>query len=161
MVKFTFDENGYLIENKFLYSFTQPNKKYINLDINMGEDMTYIQPDYDLVNYPGEYDINGKKIICLVGKDNRLNYLIFANGKKFGIIQSPEILESNEVEDMEYRLYTNDSVERKIDQLELEGEKIKLEDKTLLGEKNLEEVKKEETTDQKVAENDDSKQGTQ
>ncbi|MFZ2151356.1 MAG: hypothetical protein WAZ12_01290 [Candidatus Absconditicoccaceae bacterium] len=131
MINFKIDPDGYIIESKFLYSFTQPNKKYINLALNIGEDMVYTKSEYNIINYPGEYDIGGKIITCLIGKDQKLNYLIFVNGKKFGIIQSPDILESDDVGDMEYRLYTNDSVEKKIDQLELEGERVKLEEKII------------------------------
>lgn len=132
MVNFKIDPDGYIIESKFLYAFTQPNKKYINLDINIWEDMVYTKSDYNIINYPWEYDIDGKRITCLIWKDNKLNYLIFINWKKFWIIQSPDILESDDVGDMEYRLYTNDSVEKKIDQLELEWAKIKLEEKVAL-----------------------------
>lgn len=131
MVKFKFDDDAYIIENSFLYSFKQPNKKYINLDVSVWDDMNYEQSDFNIINYPWEYDIDWKRIICLLWKDNKLNYLLFVNGKKIWIIQSPEILESDEVEDMESRLYTNVSVEKKIDQLELEWEKVKLEAETL------------------------------
>lgn len=135
MVNFKIDPDGYLIESKFLYAFTQPNKKYINLDLNVWDDMIYFKSEYNIVNYPWEYDIDGKIIKCLIWKDKKLNYLIFFNWKKIWIIQSPDILESDDVEDMEYRLYTNDSVEKKIDQLELEWEKIKLEEKIILEDK--------------------------
>lgn len=134
MVNFKIDPDGYIIESKFLYAFTQPSKKYINLSVNVWEDMVYTKSDYNIIDYPWEYDIDGKVIRCLIWKDNKLNYLIFVNWKKFWIIQSPDILESDDVEDMEYRLYTNDAVERKIDQLELEWAKVKLEEKSKLEE---------------------------
>jgi len=57
--------------------------------------------------------------------------------KKFWVIQSPDILESDEIQNMEYWLYTNDSVEKKIDQLELEWEKIKLEESTTVNDSIL------------------------
>lgn len=134
MVNFKIDPDGYIIESKFLYAFTQPSKKYINLSVNVWDDMVYTKSDYNIIDYPWEYDIDGKVIRCLIWKDNKLNYLIFVNWKKFWIIQSPDILESDDVEDMEYRLYTNDAVERKIDQLELEWAKVKLEEKSKLEE---------------------------
>jgi hypothetical protein len=134
MVNFKIDPDGYIIESKFLYAFTQPSKKYINLSVNVWDDMVYTKSDYNIIDYPWEYDIDGKVIRCLIWKDNKLNYLIFVNWKKFWIIQSPDILESDDVEDMEFRLYTNDAVERKIDQLELEWAKVKLEEKSKLEE---------------------------
>lgn len=132
MINFKVDPDGYIIESKFLYSFTQPNKKYINLALSIWDDMEYTKSDYNIINYPWEYDIAGKIITCLIWKDNKLNYLIAINWKRFWIIQSPDILESDDVGDMEYRLYTNDSVEKKIDQLELEWERVKLEEKVPL-----------------------------
>lgn len=128
MVNFKIEADGYLIENKFLYSFSQPNWKYINLGTVIWDDMTYDKIDYNIINFPWEYDIKWNRVICLVWKDNKLNYLVFMKQKKFWVIQSPDILESDEIQNMEYWLYTNDSVEKKIDQLELEWEKIKLEE---------------------------------
>ncbi len=137
MVNFKIEADGYLIENKFLYSFSQPNWKYINLDIVIWDDMTYDKIDYNIINFPWEYDIKWNRIICLVWKDNKLNYLVFMKQKKFWVIQSPDILESDEIQNMEYWLYTNDSVEKKIDQLELEWEKIKLEESTTVNDSIL------------------------
>jgi len=128
MVKFTFDQGAYIIENKFLYAFTQAQNKYINFATDIWADMNYSKSDFDIIDYPWEYDIKGIRIICLLWKDQKLNYLVFQKTKNFWIIQSPDILESDDVQDMEYRLYTNDSVEKKIDQLELEWQKIKLQE---------------------------------
>ena len=140
MVNFKIEADGYLIENKFLYSFSQPNWKYINLGVVIWDDMTYDKIDYNIINFPWEYDIKWNRIICLVWKDNKLNYLVFMKQKKFWIIQSPDILESDEIQNMEYWLYTNDSVEKKIDQLELEWEKIKLEESSKVNDSTLAET---------------------
>ena len=48
-------------------------------------------------------------------------------GKKIGLFQSPEVLANDEVGDVNTWLYTDDRIAKKLDQLELEGEKIKLE----------------------------------
>lgn len=47
--------------------------------------------------------------------------------KKIGIIQSPDVLDLDEVGDVRVRLYQDDKLANKMDQLELEGEKQKLE----------------------------------
>jgi hypothetical protein len=49
------------------------------------------------------------------------------SGTKIAILQSPEILEQNtELSDAQVWLYTDDLISNKLDQLELEGERIKL-----------------------------------
>jgi len=126
MVKVKF-ENGFLIEDKLLFGFSKTNSKYVNLALTLGDDMRYDKLDYQLVDYPGEYDIGGIGINCFLWKDNKLNYVININNKKIWIIQSPDVLELDEVGDVNYRLYQDDKVSNKIDQLELEWEKQKLE----------------------------------
>jgi len=96
MVKVTF-KNGFLIENKLLFGFESPDPKYINLALEPGDDMRYEKLDYALVDYPGEYDIQGFVINCFLGKNNKLNYILTINNKKIGIIQSIDVLDLNEV----------------------------------------------------------------
>jgi hypothetical protein len=56
-----------------------------------------------------------------------LNYVINIHDKKIWIIQSVDVLELDEVGDVSFRLYTDDRIANKIDQLELEGDRQKLE----------------------------------
>lgn len=120
-------KNGFLIENKFLFNFEHPEAKYINLALEPGSDMRYEKLDYPLVDYPGEYDIQDIGIECFLGANNKLNYVLNINDKKIGIIQSPDVLELDGVGDVKVRLYQDEKIANKIDQLELEGEKQKLE----------------------------------
>ncbi len=120
-------KNGFLIEHKLLFGFEKPDPKYINLALEPGSDMRYEKLDYTLVDYPGEYDIQDVSIECFLGANNKLNYILTINGKKIGIIQSPDVLEMDEVGEVNFRLYQDDKIAKKIDQLELEWEKQKLE----------------------------------
>lgn len=119
-------KNGFLIENKLLFGFETTDPKYINLAGEPGDDMRYEKFDYALVDYPGEYDIQDIGIECFLGANNKLNYIIDLKTKKIGIIQSADVLDLDEVGEVNYRLYQDDKIASKIDQLELEGEKQKL-----------------------------------
>jgi len=125
MVKVTF-KNWFLIENTVLFGFVSPNSAYINLALEPGDDMRYEKLDYALVDYPGEYDIQWIVIDCFLGSNNKLNYIVTLNSKKIWIIQSVDVLDLNEVGEVQYRLYQDDKIANKIDQLELEWEKQKL-----------------------------------
>jgi hypothetical protein len=48
----------------------------------MGEDMRYEKVPYQLIDYPGEYDIQGISIQCFLGADKKLNYVIDIHNKK-------------------------------------------------------------------------------
>ncbi|MBU0626507.1 hypothetical protein KKH82_03645 [Patescibacteria group bacterium] len=61
-------ENGFIIEKKFIYGSTSPDKKLINLGETIGIDTRYENLDYTLIDYPGEYDIKGVIIKCFIGK---------------------------------------------------------------------------------------------
>jgi len=120
-------KNGFLIENKLLFGFETTDPKYINLALEPGDDMRYDKLEYALVDYPGEYDIQWIGIECFLGANNKLNYVLTINDKKIGIIQSPDVLDLDEVGEVKVRLYQDDKIANKMDQLEFEGEKQKLE----------------------------------
>lgn len=93
----------------------------------MGEDMRYEKLDYQLIDYPGEYDINGMIIQCFLGADQKLNYVLSTGTKRIGLIQSLDVLDLSDVGVVGHWLYTDERIANKIDQMELEGEKQKLE----------------------------------
>lgn len=117
----------FVIEKTVFYAFENPNPAYINLAQTLGEDMRYEKLDYELVDYPGEYDIQGIKIQCFLGENQKLNYVIDLQEKKVAIVQSADVLELDEVGSVRFWLYTDDKIAAKMDQLELEGDKQKLE----------------------------------
>lgn len=121
------NKDGFVIDHKLFYGYQEPNKKYINLAQTMGADMRYDKLDYQLVDYPGEYDIQDIGIECFLGADQKLNYIITLPSKRIGIIQSSDVLDLDEVGNVTFWLYTDDKIANKIDQLELEWEKQKLE----------------------------------
>jgi hypothetical protein len=59
-----------------------PDKKLINLSAVIGVDTRYQKLDHQLIDYPGEYDINGIGIKCFLGKGDKLNYVIDLNKKR-------------------------------------------------------------------------------
>jgi hypothetical protein len=113
-------KNGFVIEGKLLYKSETTDPKYINLASEPGDDMRYDKLNYTLVDYPGEYDIQGIGIECFLGANNKLNYIIALETKKIGIIQSADVLDLDEVGEVNFRLYQDDKIANKIDQLELE-----------------------------------------
>lgn len=128
MTKITTVNNGYLLDNKILFGADERDKKYINLSKDLGEDMRYKSLDYNLVDYPGEFDIKWINVQSFLGKNDLLNYLIIYGNKRIALIQSPEILENTtDFAVAQEWIYTNDSVLAKLEQLEVEWEKTKLE----------------------------------
>lgn len=117
----------YLLDNKLLFGASEPESKYINLAKTIGEDMRYQKLDYELVDYPGEYDIKDITIQVFLGENNLLNYLIVYGNKRIALLQSPDILENTtDFAVAQEWFYTDDTVLAKLEQLEVEGEKIKL-----------------------------------
>lgn len=119
-------DGGYQIDKSLFFGYAYVHNALINLASEVGEDMRYHEGEILIVDYPGEYDIKGWTIKAFVGQNQKLNYLIQGNNKKFWIIQSPDVLELEEVDRMDTWLYLWEAIEKKLDQLELEGEKIDL-----------------------------------
>ena len=126
MVNIKLDSGWFLIENKILFWATVPNKDYINLATDIWEDVVTEQTPYSFIEYPGDYDINWILIRVFVSKDWKLSYTFSVNNKKIWLIQSPKILEEDEISSMYAWLYLDDAVEKKLNQLELEWKKFKL-----------------------------------
>jgi hypothetical protein len=119
-------ENWILIENKFLFSPTKIEIWIINLMPIIWEEMAYDRGNLLSIDFPWEYDINWAFIKVFVWNWGKLNYLLTYEWTSFAIIQSPEVLELDEVCDMNTRIFLDESVSKKLDQLEMEWKRINL-----------------------------------
>ena len=133
-------ENWILIENKFLFNPTNIEIWIINLLPTIWEEMAYDRGNLLSIDFPGEYDIWGALIKVFAWTWDKLNFLVTHEWTSFAIIQSPEVLELDEVCDMNTRIFTNDSVSKKLDQLEMEWNRINL--------SQLDEISFEDATDE-------------
>ena len=119
-------ENGILIENKFLFNPTEIEVWIINLMATIGEEMAYDRGNLLSIDFPWEYDISWAFIRVFIWNWNKLNFLISYEWATFAIIQSPEVLELDEVCDMNTWIFQDESVSKKLDQQEMEWNRINL-----------------------------------
>lgn len=126
MVDIKLEWEWFLIEKKVLFWATQPHPDYVNLALEVWEDVVTERLPHAIIEYPGEYDIMWIWAKVFLWKDNKLNYLLNINWKKIWIIQTPKILEEDEVTWMDWWLYLDDAVEKRLDQLEMVWKKLKL-----------------------------------
>ena len=133
-------ENWILIENKFLFNPTKIEVGIINLMPTTWEEMAYDRWNLLSIDFPGEYDIWWAFIKVYVWNWNKLNFLVTHEWVTFAVIQSPEVLELDEVCDMSTWIFPDESVAKKLDQLEMEWDRINL---SKLGEMNFDEVKED------------------
>lgn len=119
-------ENGTNIGSHIIFNPQTVVSGIINLKARIGEEMAYDRGNLLAIDFPGEYDIGGILIHAYVGNGDKLNFLITHDEEKFGIIQSPDVLELDEVCDMDTWIFSDEAVEKKLDQLEMEGERINL-----------------------------------
>ena len=119
-------DNWILIENKFLFNPTEIEVWIINLMPTVWEEMAYDRGNLLSIDFPGEYDIWWAFIKVYAWNWNKLNFLITYEWVSFGVIQSPEVLELDEVCDMSTWIFPDESVSKKLDQLEMEWNRINL-----------------------------------
>lgn len=119
-------ENWVLIENKFLFNPTEIEIWIINLMPIIWEEMAYDRGNLLSIDFPGEYDIGWAFIKVFAWNWSKLNYLVSYEWITFAIIQSPEVLELDEVCDVNYWIFPDESVSKKLDQLEMEWNRINL-----------------------------------
>lgn len=119
-------ENWILIENKFLFNPSEIEVWIINLMPTTWEEMAYDRGNLLSIDFPWEYDIGGAFIKVFAWNWNKLNFLVSYEWITFAIIQSPEVLELDEVCDMNTWIFPDESVSKKLDQLEMEWNRINL-----------------------------------
>lgn len=133
-------ENWILLENKFLFNPTEIEVGIINLMPTIWEEMAYDRWNLLSIDFPGEYDIGWAFIKVYAWNWNKLNFLVTYEWTTFAVIQSPEVLELDEVCDMNTRIFPDESVAKKLDQLEMEWDRINL---SKLDELNFDEAKED------------------
>jgi len=119
-------ENWILIENKFLFNPTTIEIWIINLLPKTWEEMAYDRWNLLSIDFPWEYDIWWAFIKVYAWNVDKLNFLISYEWTTFAIIQSPDVLELDEVCDMDTWIFPDESVSKKLDQLEMEWNRINL-----------------------------------
>ena len=119
-------ENWILIENKFLFNPTEIEIWIINLLPKIWEEMAYDRGNLLSIDFPGEYDIWWAFIKVFAWNWDKLNFLVTYEWTNFAVIQSPEVLELDEVCDMNTWIFPDESVSKKLDQLEMEWNRINL-----------------------------------
>ena len=119
-------DNWILIENKFLFNPTEVEQWIINLMPKIWEEMAYDRWNLLSIDFPGEYDIWWAFIKVFVWNGDKLNFLVTYEWVSFGVIQSPEVLELDEVCDMSTWIFPDEAVSKKLDQLEMEWDRINI-----------------------------------
>ena len=133
-------ENWILLENKFLFNPTEIEVGIINLMPTIWEEMAYDRWNLLSIDFPWEYDIGWAFIKVYAWNWNKLNFLVTYEWTTFAVIQSPEVLELDEVCDMSTWIFPDESVAKKLDQLEMEWDRINL---SKLDEMNFTEAKED------------------
>ena len=88
--------------------------------------MAYDRGNLFSIDFPGEYDIWWSFIKVYAWNWNKLNFLVTYEWTTFAIIQSPEVLELDEVCDMSTWIFPDESISKKLDQLEMEWDRINI-----------------------------------
>ncbi len=126
MITITPLEDAHLIENTFIFGNEIADEKYISLRLHTDTENILAEMQKNIIDFPWEYDITGNYIRAIAGKNNEMNYFIKTKKKSLAIIQTPKILEHEDMFNVHHWIYTNEKVLKKIEQLELEWEKIPL-----------------------------------
>lgn len=116
----------FTISTKFVFNPEQISPEYINLMPTTWEEMAYDRSNLNIIDFPWEYDIAWITIKVYASKADKLNFLVTEDNKTFAIIQSPEVLELDEIDWVDTRYFFDESISKKLDQLELEWDRVNL-----------------------------------
>lgn len=142
MVDIVVREDWYQIDEELFFSVNSYQKDKINLAFEKWEDVTFWKNEFFLINYPWEYDKDDIFFKVYSSKEWNLNYIIKKDWKKIVLISSEDILEDQEIEWVDYWIYLDENVAKKLNEMELEWEKISL--KEIWKDKNEDETENED-----------------
>lgn len=92
-------ENWVLVDNRFIFTSTdQKSLDYVTCSLLCGEDVIYGEPQKNFINYPWEYQQDDMTIICIMSKDNVLNYVVKWLDVVFAFIQDAKAVNANAFE---------------------------------------------------------------
>ena len=104
---------------------SQPIKGKINLYLSTRSEKPQFVWNYLIMDYPGEYDQEG--VYFKVIDRWHLNYLIKYQNEFISILQDEEALEDvEEVDNMDWRILSNQKLAKKLEELDTGGEIIKI-----------------------------------
>ncbi len=102
-----------------------PIEGKINLYLSSRSEQPEFVWNYLIIDYPGEYDQEG--VYFKVIERWNLNYLIKYQGEFISILQDEEALEDvEEVDNMDWRILSNQKLAKKLEELDTGGEIIKI-----------------------------------
>lgn len=101
-------------------------ENYINLSEVLWTEIKYWIQKIKIIDYPWEYEMSNIFFKVYLGNDNKLNYIIRKDNIVIAIIQSVNILESKNFEKINYWIFKDNKFSDMLDKLELEWEKINL-----------------------------------
>ncbi len=110
-----------------LYLGDEIVKDRICLALKKGEAMNYGEGEISAVSFPGEYDIQDVSVKCIDAGD-ALHYIVHIEDTRIAILQSSAALEKENIENIDQRFVMDGSIEKEIQNLELEGEVIVIEE---------------------------------
>ncbi len=116
---FTITPHWYPIKDTYLLTDNQQDGT-INLMLTKGDAMRYDLSKNKVVDFPGEYDIEGYGIVCFDAGDS-LHYQLIIEDEVVVIIQDPALLEKESLGDVDTRLCTSEACKEAIERDELEG----------------------------------------
>jgi len=90
-------DGGFLIDSDVLYGAETIDVDYINLSREKGEDLLYKPLEYYFVDYPGEYDMNGIFVKAMLGRSNKMSYILKIAQERIAIVQTTDILDRDDI----------------------------------------------------------------
>ena len=119
VVKF---EDGYKIADRILYGVSVNHKWFINCKVNIGPAMHYDKHEFTVIDFPGEYDIDGVLIDSVTTKDDGLHYVFQLPKKKYVIVNKKWVLKDMDTNGVDCFFSTNDKMQEILEKLEYDGD---------------------------------------
>lgn len=122
-------ENDMIIVNDlfcFTNTSTQTEENLVTCCLTCGEDVKYGKPSVHYIDYPGEYQQDNMIIICILSKDNKLNYVIKSLHSIFAFVQDAKAVNADAFEGVTDVIAYGENVATQLQKLDLQCEIISL-----------------------------------
>lgn len=121
------EHNQIIVADTFCFTDKASRQgEYVTLALQCGEDVKYGQPNIHYIDYPGEYQQDSMIIICVMSKDNKLNYVIKSLNNTFAFVQDSKAVNADSFEGVTDVIAYGENVWTQLQKLDLQCNIISL-----------------------------------
>ncbi len=129
MVDIKQENETIIVNDMFCFPLNETSvqdQQLITCSLSCGEDIKYGEPNIRYLDYPGEYQQDDFIVICIMSKENKLNYVIKSLNSIFAFVQDAKAVNADAFEGVTDVIAYGENVSLQLQKLDMQCNIISL-----------------------------------